>query len=40
MYSELQPERIRETVAVLDRRIGERFPGSGLSRVSAELTGG
>ena len=37
MYSELQIERIEETIATLERRIGERFPGSGLSRVSAEL---
>jgi hypothetical protein len=37
MYSELQPERIRETIAVLERRIAERFPGSGLSQVGAEL---
>src|SRR5207245_9473291 len=37
LYSELQIERIEETIATLERRIGERFPGSGLSRVSAEL---
>jgi hypothetical protein len=37
MYSSLQPERIFETIAALERRIGERFPGSGLSRVGAEL---
>jgi hypothetical protein len=37
MYSELQPECILETITALEHRIGERFPGSGLSRVSAEL---
>lgn len=37
MYSELQLERIQETLAALERRIGERFPGSGLGRVAAEL---
>ncbi len=37
MYSELQLERIGETIAALEKRIGERFPGSGLSRVAAEL---
>ena len=36
-YSELDPTPIRETIAVLRSRIGERFPGSGLSRVAAEL---
>jgi hypothetical protein len=37
MYSELQLDRIVETIAALEKRIGERFPGSGLSRVAAEL---
>jgi len=37
MYSELQLDRIAETIAALEKRIGERFPGSGLSRVAAEL---
>ena len=37
MYSELQLDRIRETLAGLDRRVGERFPKSGLCRVSREL---
>jgi hypothetical protein len=36
-YSELKAGLIIETVAHLEQRIGERFPGSGLSRVSAEL---
>lgn len=36
-YSTLQPARILDTIAALERRIGERFPGSGLGRVSAEL---
>ena len=33
----LNPERIVETSAQLERRIAERFPGSGLSRVAVEL---
>lgn len=37
MYSELKLERIAETIETLENRIGERFPGSGLSRVAAEL---
>jgi hypothetical protein len=37
MYSELQPARILETITTLERRIRERFPDSGLSRVSTEL---
>lgn len=37
MYSELKPERILSTVAALERRIAERFPGSGLSQVAGEL---
>ncbi|MDB5391659.1 MAG: putative rane associated protein [Planctomycetaceae bacterium] len=33
----LDPERIIETSAQLQRRIAERFPASGLSRLAAEL---
>jgi len=36
-YRQLQPIRIVETAERLERRIGERFPGSGLQRVAAEL---
>jgi hypothetical protein len=36
-FSELHPAPIRGTVQQLHRRIEERFPGSGLSRVAAEL---
>lgn len=36
-YSELKIERIEETIAVLENRIAERFPGSSLNRVTAEL---
>lgn len=38
MYQTLDPEKIIATLELLGRRIGERFPGSGLLRVSAELT--
>src|SRR5688500_20384299 len=37
-YSKLDPVPIRATIERLQRRIEERFPESGLSRVSAELT--
>jgi hypothetical protein len=37
MYSELKPERILETITLLEQRITERFPGSSLSGVSGEL---
>ena len=37
MYAELKLEQIRRTLGKLEDRIGERFPGSGLSRVAAEL---
>lgn len=37
MYSELRPDCILETMTVLERRIAESFPDSGLSRVAAEL---
>ncbi|MDP2958952.1 MAG: hypothetical protein Q8N53_21185 [Longimicrobiales bacterium] len=33
----LDPEKIVETIALLRRRIDERFPGSGLGRVCATL---
>jgi hypothetical protein len=36
-YSELHPPPICSTISVLARRIHERFPGSGLSQVAAEL---
>jgi hypothetical protein len=36
-YSELQCARILETIRKLERRITERFPASGLSRICAEL---
>jgi hypothetical protein len=35
----LDPTRIVETAETLHKRVGERFPGSGLSRVAAELSG-
>lgn len=37
MYAELKLEHIERTVGTLRRRIDERFPGSGLGRVAAEL---
>ena len=37
MYSELKIDRIEETIAALQNRISERFPASGLNRISAEL---
>lgn len=37
MYRSLDPEKIVTTVEMLHRRIGERFPGSGLSGVCGEL---
>jgi hypothetical protein len=36
-YSELRHDRIISTLEALQQRIGERFPGSGLSQVAAEL---
>ena len=36
-YRSLQPEKIVETIAILVRRIDERFPGSGLSNVAREV---
>ncbi|MGH6816001.1 MAG: hypothetical protein ACREC6_09865 [Hyphomicrobiaceae bacterium] len=38
MYRRLIPEKIIETLERLQVRIDERFPGSGLSQVGAELT--
>jgi len=38
MYRTLDPVRIVETADTLQRRIAARFPDSGLSRVSAELS--
>jgi hypothetical protein len=39
MYRTLNPDKIIETLVKLERRIAERFPGSGLSRVCGELIG-
>ncbi len=36
-YRTLQPERIVETAIRLERRIAERFPDSGLGRISQEV---
>ena len=36
-YSELHPTPVCATIDKLASRIGERFPGSGLSKVAAEL---
>jgi hypothetical protein len=36
-HRELNPAKIIETIDLLDRRIGERFPGSGLRNVATEL---
>ena len=38
-YRTLDPDRIIATAETLERRISERFPESGLSRVSSELIG-
>ncbi len=38
MYRTLDANKIIDTLATLERRIGERFPKSGLARVSADLT--
>jgi hypothetical protein len=35
--AELDGVQIRETIRRLGRRIAERFPGAGLSRVSGQL---
>lgn len=37
MYRTLQSEKIVETATTLAARVGERFPGSGLSKVTAEV---
>jgi hypothetical protein len=37
VYRRLDPDRIVDTARRLETRIGERFPGSGLSSVAAEL---
>jgi hypothetical protein len=37
MYRSLDSEKILATIETLSRRIGERFPGSGLVRVCEEL---
>ena len=39
MYRRLQPSKIISTLETLGRRIGERFPGSGLENVCNDLTG-
>lgn len=36
-YSELDPKPVRATIALLVRRVGERFPSSGLFGVAEEL---
>lgn len=38
MYRELNPERIIETSELLQKRVEERFAGSGLSRIAGEVT--
>ncbi|MGA7804030.1 hypothetical protein [Bradyrhizobium sp.] len=38
MYRTLAADEIIATLARLEQRIGERFPGAGLARVCAELT--
>ncbi len=37
MYRQLDPAKIDDTITLLSRRVEERFPGSGLSRVCREL---
>src|SRR3989449_7955283 len=37
MYCSLKPEHIIQTICQLYVRVQERFPGSGLSKVAAEL---
>src|SRR5258705_7304866 len=36
-YRKLDPDKIVETIRALQRRVEGRFPGSGLSNVTAEL---
>ena len=38
MYRQLDSEKIVQTLEILERRITDRFEGSGLSKVCAELT--
>jgi len=38
MYRSLDPALLIDTLTALERRISERFPGTGLSKVAAELT--
>jgi hypothetical protein len=38
VYRALDPSKLIETLALLQARIDERFPGSGLGKVCAELT--
>jgi len=38
VYRRLDPDRIVATARLLSQRVSERFPGSGLSEVAAELT--
>jgi len=38
MFQALDPRRIIETSVILQQRIVERFPGSGLSHIAEELT--
>jgi hypothetical protein len=37
-YQALDPAKIIATLEALERRVGERFPNSGLAKISAELT--
>jgi hypothetical protein len=37
VYRELDPDQIIATAEALTKRVGERFPGSGLSRVTLDL---
>jgi hypothetical protein len=37
MSTELEAHRVVDTIALLERRIGERFAGSGLARVCGDL---
>jgi hypothetical protein len=38
-YQTLDPERIIATLETLERRVSERFPNSGLAKISTDLTG-
>ncbi len=38
MFRKLDPEQIVNTASRLERRIAERFPGAGLTKVAAELS--